>query len=74
MGLFRDNETGCSLHIPGYWLLPWPGELYGQVFIMANLFPILALNIGIPAIHFVDLHNVGAVVVNGLVSVYVEVP
>ena len=41
---------------------------------MANLLPILALNIGIPAIHFVDLHNVGVVMVNGLVSVYVEVP
>ena len=48
MGLFRDNETGCYLHIPGYPLLPKPGELYGQVFIMLNLLPILALNIGVP--------------------------
>ena len=48
MGLVRDNETGCYLHIPGYPLLPKPGELYGQVFIMLNLLPILALNIGVP--------------------------
>ena len=64
MGLFWDDETGCYLHIPGYPLLPKPGELYGQVFIMVNLLPILALNIGVPqhsyiydfypAIHFVD--------------------
>ena len=74
MGLFWDDETGCSLHVPGYPLLPKPGELYGQVFIMVNLLPILALNIGTPAIHFVDMQNVGAVVVNCPVSVYVEVP
>ena len=32
-----------------YPLMPlYPGELYGQVFIMVNLLPVLALNIGVP--------------------------
>lgn len=38
MRLFRDNEKGCSLHIPGYilpasaitWSVVWPGLYNGQ--------------------------------------------
>ena len=41
----QRSNNDCNNCYP---LLPYPGELYGQVFIMVNLLPVLALNIGVP--------------------------